>query len=163
MRYNSVSVRVPIKALLPLAALLAIGPPAGASAKDEPGVHTDPGSPAGKEYVIPLEGARREASGGTSGHHTGGGGSAQAPLFGAGIRAQPTGGGSRGRSGHGRKAGRKQGKTEKTRERITPSTLASAPASASTESPALATGAIALAILLAGAGLGLLLRRGLRS
>src|SRR3954469_21205866 len=100
MRYNSTSVRVPIKALLPLAALLAIGPPAGASAEDEPGVHADPGSPAGKEYVIPLEGARREASGGggSAGSQSGGGGggsaASPAPLFGAGIKAAKKGSGS---------------------------------------------------------------------
>ena len=50
-----------------------VAAPARAS---DPGVHLDPGSPAGKEYAIPLEQAR-----GSSGSGPGG-----AALFGAGIR-----------------------------------------------------------------------------
>lgn len=45
----------------------------------QPGVHVDPGSPAGKEYQIPVVGARTEAAGGTQGQ----GGSP--PLFGVGV------------------------------------------------------------------------------
>jgi hypothetical protein len=46
----------------------------------EPGVHVDPGSPAGKEYSIPLSVLRAEGSGrpATEG--------VQQPLFGVGIR-----------------------------------------------------------------------------
>lgn len=51
----------------------------------EPGVHADPGSPAAKEYALPLTQARRTGS-----PHGGG-------LFGAGIRHKPSGpGGSSG-------------------------------------------------------------------
>lgn len=48
------------------------------------GVHVDPDSPAGKEYALPLDSARREAGGG-SGAPSAGGGGGSAPLFGAGI------------------------------------------------------------------------------
>jgi hypothetical protein len=44
----------------------------------EPGVHVDPGSPAAKEYVIPLNQARETGTEGSSD-------SSSAPLFGAGI------------------------------------------------------------------------------
>jgi hypothetical protein len=50
----------------------------------EPGVHADPGSPAAKEYALPLTQARRTGSGGSS--HNGGG------LFGAGIGPARRGG-----------------------------------------------------------------------
>ena len=45
----------------------------------QPGVHVDPGSPAGKEYQIPVVGARSEGAGGGSK------GSANPPLFGVGV------------------------------------------------------------------------------
>jgi hypothetical protein len=46
------------------------------------GVHFDPDSPAGKEYALPLEQARDEATGGDASNEDSGVG---APLFGAGI------------------------------------------------------------------------------
>ena len=46
------------------------------------GVFVDPDTPAGKEYALPLDTARRDASGG-EGHATGGG--YETALFGAGI------------------------------------------------------------------------------
>ena len=49
------------------------------------GVHVDPDSPAGKEYALPLDSARREATPGVGGSNP--------PLFGAGI--SPAGGSSR--------------------------------------------------------------------
>jgi hypothetical protein len=64
--------------------LLAAPPAAG---QDEEGVFVDPESPAGKEYAIPLEQARREATPDALGRE-GGAGSASAeqpPLFGMGI------------------------------------------------------------------------------
>ena len=73
-----------------LGALTLLGVPASAGAA-EPGVHVDPGSPAGKEYAIPIERARREASGGTK--IDSGAPSTQAvgqvPLFGQGIKPAP--------------------------------------------------------------------------
>jgi hypothetical protein len=54
--------------------------PASALASGTPlGVHVDPGSPAGKQYQLPVSSARGEASGG------GGSTSSAAPLFGVGI------------------------------------------------------------------------------
>src|SRR5207248_2784205 len=54
----------------------------------EPGVHADPGSPAEKQYVLPLSQAR--GTGGESSSH-----SSSPRLFGAGIKP-PRGGGSTG-------------------------------------------------------------------
>jgi hypothetical protein len=50
----------------------------------QPGVHIDPGSPAGKQYQIPIVGARSETAGGGST------GSANPPLFGAGLTPAST-------------------------------------------------------------------------
>jgi hypothetical protein len=81
-------------ALRLLALWLALSP-ATAAAELEPGVHVDPGSPAAKEYVLPLNQARQ--SGGSSSSNDG-----AAPLFGAGIT--PPGGGSGGSPPTGRGA-----------------------------------------------------------
>lgn len=71
--------RTPTKFILStIAATLALAVPAGAQ---ELGVHVDPGSPAGKEYGIPLEQARGNTGAGESG------GSGGAGAFGAGIEA----------------------------------------------------------------------------
>ena len=58
----------------------------------EAGVHVDPGSPAAKEYAIPLSQARQQGSTGS-----------EAALFGAGIT--PPGRGPGGRTGHGSRGG----------------------------------------------------------
>ncbi len=61
--------------------LVAVGLPGGALGKGlPPGVHVDPGSPAGKEYQIPVASARSLSAGqkdGSSG--------ANPPLFGVGV------------------------------------------------------------------------------
>jgi hypothetical protein len=57
----------------------------------EPGVHVDPGSPAAKEYALPLNQARQ--TGGVSSRES----SPEAALFGAGIK--PTGSGGSGSGG----------------------------------------------------------------
>lgn len=64
-----------VAALVPSAAF--------AQGSSQPGVHVDPGSPAGKEYQIPVTAARAEASGGPPGSAAGSG--ADSPLFGRGI------------------------------------------------------------------------------
>jgi hypothetical protein len=64
-------------ALLTFAALLS---PAGAVAQDGDGVTVDPNSPSGHEYDIPTEGARREASGGKKSRDP-----REAPIFGEGV------------------------------------------------------------------------------
>jgi hypothetical protein len=64
----------------------------------EPGVHVDPGSPAAKEYVIPLGQARQIGAGGSSD-------GSSPPLFGAGIGPRGPGGSSHSHSGAGRTSG----------------------------------------------------------
>ncbi len=84
--------------------LVVAAPPA--IARDD-GVSVDPDSPAGVEYAVPLDQARREATG------TAGGGSAGSdrgqPLFGVGIEPSSAGsgggGGAKGSGGSGRSAG----------------------------------------------------------
>jgi hypothetical protein len=58
----------------------------------EPGVHADPGSPAAKEYALPINQARQ--TGAASGHA----GSGSAALFGAGIKPPDSGGSGQRRS-----------------------------------------------------------------
>jgi hypothetical protein len=58
----------------------------------EPGVHADPGSPAAKEYALPINQARQ--TGTASGHASTG----SAALFGAGIKPPGSGGSGQGRS-----------------------------------------------------------------
>lgn len=65
------------------ASVASVAPTAGAQ---EPGVAYDEDSPAGKEYAIPLDRARREAAGSGT---TSGGSSTPAPTFGEGIRPAP--------------------------------------------------------------------------
>jgi hypothetical protein len=67
------------------------------------GVHFDPNSPAGKEYALPLDQARNEASGNAGAEGTGGSREASgesAALFGAGVPGDPAPG-SQGAGEHG--------------------------------------------------------------
>jgi hypothetical protein len=57
----------------------------------EPGVHADPGSPAAKEYALPINQARQ--TGAASGHAAG-----SPALFGAGIKPPGSGGSGQARS-----------------------------------------------------------------
>jgi hypothetical protein len=90
--------------LIALLVLVVAAPPA--IARDD-GVSVDPDSPAGVEYAVPLDQARRDATG------TAGGGSAGTdhgqPLFGVGIERASAGsgggGGAKGSGGSGRSAG----------------------------------------------------------
>jgi hypothetical protein len=61
----------------------------------EPGVHVDPGSPAAKEYALPLDQARQTGTESSSQPSSEGG------LFGAGIKPPGSGGSSRGGGGTG--------------------------------------------------------------
>jgi hypothetical protein len=81
-------------------ALLAL-PPAAAAQRG--GASVDPDSPAGTEYAIPLEEARRQGAGGGEPGADGraGGGARGAPLFGEGIEPAPSGQGSGGGSAGG--------------------------------------------------------------
>jgi hypothetical protein len=91
-----------------LCALAACAAPAPSSAL-EPGVHSDPGSPAEKEYVLPLDQARGTGGQASSSH------TSSPHLFGAGIKP-PSGGTGGGESGGGAqhssttRAGRAAGK-----------------------------------------------------
>jgi len=144
--------------------------PSAASAQEP--VRVDPDSPAGVEYKLPLDQARRDGDGAQSG----GGSRDPAPLFGAGITrdgSQPGGGGgedaSRGdgeesedsgdsgapSAGGGEGAG--PGATDSR-----PSFSAAVPASGGSWT-GLTLGGIALAVVVVGTGLGLGLRRGLRT
>jgi hypothetical protein len=59
----------------------------------EPGVHVDPGSPAAKEYALPLDQARQTGTESSSQPSSEGG------LFGAGIKPPGSGGSSHGGGG----------------------------------------------------------------
>jgi hypothetical protein len=150
-----------VLSLLGVLALLAPAA-AGAASGDEPGVHVDPDSPAGKEYAIPLERARQEATGTGRSNRAGGpasGGSAsgttgtsgttgiagKAPLFGEGIQSGQGGGGFGGGPGSGRNG---------------PAAAASTGGNGASERLTLA--GLTGAVLVLGAAAGLLLRRTLR-
>jgi hypothetical protein len=75
-----------VAAVLGAALVLWAPTPALASGGLPPGVHVDPGSPAGKQYQIPIPSARNETAGAT------GGGNSNAPLFGVGITPSAAGG-----------------------------------------------------------------------
>jgi hypothetical protein len=72
--------------VLAMLAVLISPTPAPAASGLEPGVHIDPGSPAEKQYVLPLNQARQTGAAGT------GRSGASGVPFGAGIK--PPGGGS---------------------------------------------------------------------
>jgi hypothetical protein len=91
-----------------LLGLLAVG--GGIASAQDKGVHVDPNSPAGKEYALPLDSARREASGGASSGSSSGD---SAPLFGAGISR---GGGSSGGGASSPGSGPGDGKANGTRD-----------------------------------------------
>jgi hypothetical protein len=71
------------RAIAALATLLMLMVARGAPAQER-GVHLDPGSPAGKEYALPVERARRETSGLSDAALVAAGPKA-VPLFGRGI------------------------------------------------------------------------------
>jgi hypothetical protein len=138
-------------AFAPQAALAASGPP--------PGVHVDPGSPAGKQYSIPIPSARGEASGQSAGS-----GSANPPSFGAGVTpsaAAPT-------KGHSSRSSALSSRSARTRPRHHGSSAALTAASSTQPAtaadrvggnswlPLVGGGAL---VLLLGCGGGLALRR----
>lgn len=71
-----------MRALLAVVVVCMIcAPPALAASNVAPGLHRDPGSPASKEYRIPITSTRNE----TSGHGSSNPDSSTAPTFGAGV------------------------------------------------------------------------------
>jgi hypothetical protein len=98
MRAVGVAVAGALAALVVLAACSASAV-AQAATGLEPGVHVSPGSPAAKEYALPLNQARR--TGAPASHEASG----EAALFGAGIKPPGSGGSSRpGSRPHNRRA-----------------------------------------------------------
>jgi hypothetical protein len=155
-------------------ALLAVVPappaasqlPSPAASQLPSGVVVDPESPAGVEYAIPLDRARREAGAGSGAG--GGPGSRRAggeeSLFGAGITRQRDGAGEgtsrEGRSGAG---GAASGDRTASEGAGPGEPRSAALASTAPDSGTGETVAIALAVLALGGLLGIALRRVLRS
>jgi hypothetical protein len=168
------------RGLIHLVVACALVAPSAAAAQEP--VQVDPDSPAGVEYKLPLEQARRDAggSGGGGGSPGSGGGSAgPAPLFGAGISAagsQSDGSGGAGATGgDGNRADGEQSRDGGGGEAVAgegstagPGAGESAPSAGTTAdedgggSTGLILGGIALAVVVVGGALGLALRRGLR-
>jgi hypothetical protein len=160
-------------AVLAIAAL-AGGTWATSAPAQEDGVYfDDPESPGGKEYSIPHERTRRESGGPGAAGRAGGGSDDETPRFGVGI--EPEGGGgssggagdssgakgsgatrSGGAAGEEGSAGSVAGSGSGTGE------VAYQATSSSDSQPEVTLSAIALGVLLAGGGLGLLLRRSRR-
>lgn len=162
-----------------------VAPPAATA--QEP-VQLDPDSPAGVEYQLPLDQARRDAApdaggggGGGGSGPDGGSGVIPAPLFGAGITPegpQDGDGGGRGAEATAGDATRGGGEDSKGRGdrgaagsgrgdaagpgagQSTPS-FSTAAAEDGGASTGLTLGGIALAVVVVGGALGLVLRRGL--
>jgi hypothetical protein len=154
----------------------------------EDGVYLDdPDSPGGKEYAIPHERSRREAAGSPGGGGGAGGGNGgsedEAPRFGAGIQPEaggPSSGGaagSEGGSGPGSSGADSGGDVRGGSGDSPPGEAdggdvaggsSSAPngadyrATSSSDQPELTLSALALGVIIAGGGLGLLLRRSRR-
>jgi hypothetical protein len=126
-------------------------------------VFIDPDSPAGTEYAIPLDQARREAAGGNAG--AGSPATGEQPLFGAGVaprreERQARGGRPRGSA---RQADPEEAEKARSPGASTPggSTAAIAAATGDGGSEALLTGAIAAAVLAVGLAAGLAFRKSL--
>jgi hypothetical protein len=131
----------------------------------EDGVFIDPDSPAGTEYAIPLEQARRDAAGG--GPTTRGRAGDGQPLFGAGIapRSEAKGESAIGdASGGGARKARAAGvdKTPRPGANAGASTAAIAAAAGDGSSEGLLTAGIAAAVLALGLAAGLAFRRALK-
>jgi hypothetical protein len=124
--------------------------PAVASAED--GVFIDPGSPAGKEYAIPLAAARHQSGGASSGRSSP---DDPGPLFGQGISRAPTrkpGATKRGSTGHRPSSARGDATAGETPTDVELVRSSAAPASAPGWTLALGLGVV-LVGLLGGSGL----------
>jgi hypothetical protein len=95
--------------LVGMSGVVGVGAAAPVASAAEPGVTIDPGSPAGKEYALPVDRARHEAgglpsgggSGPSGGSGSGGASSGGGELFGAGVtpRGRRAGGNGSGTGG----------------------------------------------------------------
>ncbi len=135
-----------------------------AAAKE--GVHFDPDSPAGKEYALPLDRARDEASGASDGAP-----GRKAPLFGVGIsdrppgdgQAQSVGGGPNGRQQGGGVAERSEGQASPAGQSSQKADRQLRLATAGDGYSLLRGGGMVVALVLLGGLIGLTLRRAPRS
>jgi len=142
-------------------AVVALALPLPASAQIDPGVNYDSGSPAGKEYAIPIALGRAEGAG-TEDQQA----AANTP-FGVGIRP-PGAGGGRGASKPGEKGGAKGAKgtdgergskgSPQSPTRVSPALTARLAEAEGTDGTVLWTLAMALAVILAATLLAFLLR-----
>jgi hypothetical protein len=159
-----------LPALLSTAALLGLAGSGTAAAQS--GVHIDPGSPSGKEYEIPLETARREATAGHGELDSVEQGSRTAPLFGEGIGddddSSGDGGGGKkdnGGSGGGKSSGDPQDSTssetggDTVGDAISGTRALQATVPEGGTGSALTIGALAVSVLLLGGVLGSIARR----
>ncbi len=161
--------------LIAFAALLPFALAGPASAQEE-GVHVDPDSPAGKEYEIPVEGARRDYSGKRSsdrGSSRVRGARRTASLFGAGISPRggstdrvDNGGGGADSTGRGNEAGEGRGASGAAGSSddggpSAPDRARGVATAASVDEGGapLTMGGIVLAVVILGGALGLALRR----
>jgi len=127
----------------------------------EPGVHIDPGSPAAKEYALPLNQARQ------TGSQSSARGSSSGPLFGAGIGPPGAGGSSPSPSGSAKavragRASRAGGANTAGLQAALPSSVlhvSSSPASSGGSGSSLALLGGAVAILVLGGFGGTVLKR----
>jgi hypothetical protein len=112
--YSEKTVPHPKVALIVATSGLLLALPGAANAEIDPGVNYDPGSPAGKEYAIPLVEGRSDAAG-TTNQRSGG----NIP-FGVGITPPggEGGGNGGGKSGSGRGAGGTGGPDRATRGEV---------------------------------------------
>lgn len=147
-------------AVVALATILALVVVVPAGAQD-PGVVVDPESPAAKEYAIPLEQARRDSASGVADTTPVGGTAASAArLFGVGVEAPKTS--PSGEPSDTRGGGKGDSQTSETgaggRRNAPTVTLPAAAQPSVDPAPSLWMGAIALVVLLLGAGAALALR-----
>jgi hypothetical protein len=168
-----------LRASLAVGICLLAPPSAGAT---PPGVHVDPNSPGGKEYAIPLDQARNEATGGGGSQSSGGGSGSH--LFGVGVGgsdsggsgsagtassgdagASKSGGSGSGGSGSGSSASRGSGHSRSagvgaggSHNRLSTLNVAAANPESGVQAPLLVLGGSA-GIVLAGVLLGLMFRR----
>jgi hypothetical protein len=139
-------------------------PPSGASAQEE-GVVVDPDSPAGKEYAVPLESARRQGSGGEQG-------SGGTTRFGEGISQPTTPPAGAGPGATPDRDGNRSQRRERRRRAQPEDELSSGPTAGASDgggggggdddsatAATLLTGGIALAVLLIGGAVALIVRR----
>jgi hypothetical protein len=165
----------PVKLALPaaLAAICWLSAPVAAAA--DQGLAVDPQSPTAKQYQLPLEQARNGAAAPKDVAHIGGSRSSAARLFGEGISPPPPSPSPSPSAARSRPRGGDTTAPPAARTSA-PAPGQSAPPGAASERPALALAAarttggsttpwavgIPLAVLLAGCGLGIALRRGSR-